>query len=420
MLMSGYRKGVYGVSSPLVIIAVIYGYYCILGPYKGVLTGETFDRLLDMRPFYKSALWGSFISLGAILFGFNLNKKNVPIYSLNKEIQNKLLGYYGKRLFLIGFFLYAIGTRGGILNQINPLDAKEGVDELTGGISNYLLLSVNFLIPGVTLLFANFIRTRSGFWWVLVPFVIAMGLFITLGFRYRLVLMLGAMGISFYLFRGKKPNPIVLSAGIFFFIVFMGIMNMTRQYGRGLNLEKLEGGTEKYYSQGMEEARIFQTSGAVIDIIPAEIPFVGLEPVISTILFPIPRAIFPAKGSAQYLFNTLDAIYGAKVSKGAACLMFAEYYMMFGWPSLIIGCFLIGWFSRKLWNWFLANKDNPLIVVAYAQTVVFLYMIISRGYLPQVTMLFFFSVFPVFVILRMAKKKYGSKHGLKKVIHDVS
>jgi hypothetical protein len=70
-----------------------------------------------------------------------------------------------------------------------------------------------------------------------------------------------------------------------------------------------------------------------------------------------------------------------------------------------MGGFLLGFFYKNLWVWFLANSDNPLVISAYAVTVIYLYVILSRGYLPQVTMLFFFSVYPVYYVIRKVKQR---------------
>src|SRR5690606_9750810 len=123
----------------------------------------------------------------------------------------------------------------------------------------------------------------------IVPLLICTGIFITLGFRYRLVLLLGALAIIFYYHRQTKPSIPVLVAALFGLIVFMGVLNISRQYGAGLDTKKLsEGNTSDYYASGLREALIFQTSGAIIDIVPVRHPHAGFQPIWSTLIFPIP------------------------------------------------------------------------------------------------------------------------------------
>jgi oligosaccharide repeat unit polymerase len=404
ILILNYAKGFREFWSPLTLIAVIYGYYCCLGPYQAVTSGDTYDRLVNMRPFYVSALWGAFVSLLFYVIGFNANRASIrrPIQAFPPEA----LFTYGRNMLIIGFILFTISTGGNVAKLINPLDAQY-VGQQGGSIANYLGLSLNFMIPGLALLFAYVVTTRNRILWFIIPFAISMGIFISLGFRYRLILLLGSMAIIYYYTVRKKPNLIVAPLAIFALIAFMGIINISRQYGAGLNTSKLEGGTSvKYYQSGLRESLIFQTSGAVIDIVPEKHPYAGFEPIWSTLLFPIPSAIFPEKKSSEYLFNALDAIYGKKVSQGAAMMAYGEYYLAFGWLGLMLGSFITGWFYKKLWIWYKSNHANPFVIVVYAVTVTYLYVIISRGYLPQVTMLFFFTVFPTFFVLWLAKKKY--------------
>lgn len=408
VLVFTYVKGYKEFFSPLTLIAIIFGYYCVLGPYQAIDAGDTYDRLRNMRPFYVSALWGAFVALLCYILGFFLHGRTTMVTRL-PLLPNDVLLAYGKKTFLAGFILFTISTGGNVGKLINPLDA-EYVQQVGGSFGNYFGLALNFVIPGITLLFLYFIITRKALLWFVIPFIVSAGIFITLGFRYRLVLLIASIGIVYYLTMKKRPNLVFISAALFLFIALMGIINLSRQYGSGLDMKKLEGkDTEGYYKSGLRESLIFQTSGAIIDIVPERHPYAGFTPLISTLTFPIPSAIYSGKESAKYLFDALDAIYGKKISQGSAVMSYAEYYLAFGWMGIVIGCFLIGWFYRKLWNWYLANQGNPLAIATYAVTVSYLYVIISRGYLPQVTMLFFFTVYPVFAVLYFAKKKY-KKH----------
>jgi oligosaccharide repeat unit polymerase len=419
MLFASYRIGIFWLWSPLSIIAIIFTYYLLLGPYRAIVAGDTNERLVEMREFYAASFAGGFVSLLSIYLGFIFNQKRGRRIGSHPN-QDELLGYYGKWVYLAGFILYAISTKGNVIGMINPLDAEAATDRAGGGFANYLNLSANFMIPGVTLLFAYFMRTGKGFWWFAITLVIALGLYTTLGFRYRLILLLGSVVATYYLTKRTRLSVLVAAGGIFLLISLMGIINLTRQYGRGLDLNELEGeNSQSYYESGMSESLIFQTSGAVIEMVPEEYPFVGFQPIWSTLTFPIPRAIFPQKGSADYLFNFLEQLFGP-FGKGAAMMSFGEHYLAFGWFGIILGGFLIGWYSKKLWNWFLANQRNPFAIVTYVLTVMYLYVVISRGYLPQVTMLFFFTVFPIFIVLRLVRRRIPrrSRH-VRRIVRQV-
>jgi hypothetical protein len=394
-----YLRGYREFWSPLTIIALVYAYYCCLGPYEAVLTGNTFDRLQNMRNYYPSAFLGALISLASYVVGFVFHGRTGG-QNIAPTITHEQIFYLGRNIFLLGFILFTISTGGQVTKLINPLDA-EYISQAGGTFANYLALSLNFVIPAIALLFTYFLITRKGFWWFVIPFIVSIGLFTTLGFRYRIVLLLASCSIVFFYYRGKRPNLILLVAGFISLITIMGLINEARRYGTGLDSKRLESATtESAYRSGLEEAGIFQTSGAVIDLVPQRYPYVGIQPLVSTLLFPIPSKWMTDKNSAQYLFEALDVIYGKKYSKGAAILAFGEYYLAFGWAGIVIGCFITGWFLRRLWNWFLFNSQNPLVIAAYSVFTSFIYVIISRGYLPQITYLFFFTVFPIFVAIR--------------------
>src|SRR5690606_3579890 len=291
--------------SPLSIISVIYFYYLVLGPAQAVVTGDTTERLREMRPYYASALLGGFISLISICLGHIANrkrgKKMEPLPN-----QDKWLSYYGKWVTILGFLLFTISTRGNITQLINPLDAQAVPERAGGSFANYLNLSVNFLITGVTLLFIHFLRTKKDLLWFAIPFVLALGIYTSIGFRYRLILLLASVVASYYLTKRVRLSALVATAGIVLLTTLMGIINLTRTYNRGLNLEYIEEeDSRSFFESGLRESLIFQCTGAAIELIPEQYDHVGFEPIVSTLLFPIPRALYPEKGSARYLFDFL-------------------------------------------------------------------------------------------------------------------
>ena len=148
---------------------------------------------------------------------------------------------------------------------------------------------------------------------------------------------------------------------------------------------------------GLNESSVFLVSSGLISNTPSFQPFVGLQPLISTVLLPIPAAIWADKNTFEYLSNALMMLFGSPVfSTGQAILNYAEYYLMFGWPSVIVAGLLSGWLLRCLWNWFSPRRGETLAQVTYAATCGLLYVWISRGYLPQVTFTFAFGSLPLF------------------------
>ena len=79
---------------------------------------------------------------------------------------------------------------------------------------------------------------------------------------------------------------------------------------------------------------------------------------------------------------------------------YAEYYLIAGFPSLILISFGLGYLVRRLWNWFLVRSHEPFAQCIYLLSSTYLYVVISRGYMPQVVMLFGFTVVPLFWLYR--------------------
>lgn len=405
IIVYGYFKDYSIFWSPLTIIAIIMAYYCCLGPYEAIVSGETSDRLLNMRKFYPAAFWGAWVSLLSIVVGFFINRHS-GLNVVFPKIPDETLMMYGKRVVVIGVILFSFSTGGNIVGFINPLDAESV--STSGSFSNYFLLSINFMVPGICLLFAYWLKTKRQLPWLAISTLICIGLYLTLGFRYRIILLVGSMAITYYLAIGKRPNPILAPLLIGGLISLMGIINITRDYGSGLDTDKLEEtDTEIYYKSGLRESMIFQTSGAVITTTSSRDVYVGFTPIVSTLLFPIPQRFYPQKNSAGYVMNILKSIYGEKYFQGSAYMAYAEHYMSFGWWGVIGWGILIGWLYRRIWNWYASNKGNLWVVVAYAVTVTFAFILLSRGYLPQVTMLFFFSVFPIYFVMSIARRRFG-------------
>lgn len=139
--------------------------------------------------------------------------------------------------------------------------------------------------------------------------------------------------------------------------------------------------------------------------VPDQIPYVGLTPIVNALLHPIPRALLPAKDSAGYLLNATAVVYGdPEISTGSAITNYAEYYLMGGWFAVICGGVFLGYICRRLWLWFRLRGDDPFAQVAYVCNVAYLYVVVSRGYIPQVLMMWFFTAAPLFLMYCMYRR----------------
>lgn len=393
--------------TPPMVMMGILAYYCLIGPLSTVFRGLTLDRGVDLRDAMVFAWAGAFIFFSSLIIGFRHIPQWIPRRRFNPGFDPKAAWKLGIRLNVWAIALFGLGTGPKLFALLNPFTARESVIGASGGIdlgafTNYATLALNLLIPGTLLLWASWLnQPRRGA--ILLGWLLAgLGLFTSLGFRYRLVLLLAPMALLWYLVRQRRPNLWIVSGLAVFLILLAGLVGITRSYWRGLDLDQLQDkSVEQVWVAGLHDSVVFLTTGGIIRDSPDVYPFVGAEPFVQTLLFPLPRAIYTAKDSDRYRLEALKSLYGSDLyAVGAFFLNYAEYYLIAGWPSVIGMGVILGWLLRALWNWFTIRRREPLAQVTYAVAVCYLYMVVSRGYLPQVVMLFCFTVLPLFVLYR--------------------
>jgi hypothetical protein len=226
--------------------------------------------------------------------------------------------------------------------------------------------------------------------------------------------MFVSLYITYHLIKRIRPNLVLAFAAALIFISVMGFIKLTRTYQRGIVVtEKVKSlDTEVFFLEGFGESEVFQSSGLILSRIPDYYPHLGSQFLIETLAIPVPRAFWKEKPSGESL-DAIHSVYeieanvvGAGV--GAAIFNFAEAYVAYGWKGLIIVSFIWGLIFAKVWRLFLANKYNPIAIVLIATFNAFIYVVISRGYLPQIAFQFFFTVFPVLWVWRRTNKnKYA-------------
>jgi hypothetical protein len=392
---------------PHLFLMAFLAYYLVGGPLDRLLQGDWSDRGRDFRYAVPYALAGGAVFYGAVSLGFHQLGGWKPLRRFSPPFSEQRAQLLGQRLCWIGLGAYFLANGPRVIAQLNPLTARSTVLEAAGGLNlgpfaNYANNALNLLIPGVLLLFACWVRQRRQPFSVLIWTLISFGLFTSLGFRYRVVTLLVPMAILWFLARGRRPSLALLSLGAVGLLLFSGLVGLTRSYGLGLDLSSLQGiNFRELFSSGFQETHVFLITGAVIENTPRTYDFVGLQPLISTLLIPIPSAFLPYKGSAEYLFKAVQYLFPIgfeHYANGAAFMGYAEYYLMAGWLSMAAFGVALGGLLRCLWNWFSPRRHEVFAQVAYVCSCGYLYVVVSRGYLPQVVTLFAFGVAPLFIL----------------------
>ena len=153
------------------------------------------------------------------------------------------------------------------------------------------------------------------------------------------------------------------------------------------------------------ESAVFLTTSGLMSIIPEKVKYIYLYPIYKVIIHPIPSRFLPNKNPGDYIVDSLTVLLGDLERMGAAIHNFGEYYLMFGWIGIIIMSLFLGFLLKKLWLWILIHYEEPIALPLYCLNVSYIFMIISRGYMPQQVQLYIFTVFPLTLVYLLNSKK---------------
>lgn len=391
---------------PPMVMVVILLLYAVAGPLYFLDNGLWFDRGANLRSGLGMAWAGACVALLAFLAGYGGLRQRLKPPLLNPIFQLRQADLLGKRLNIIAVTVYSLVAGSRLIAYLNPFGVAPGTSSSRGfdlgAFEGYALLSINLMIPGCLLLAAAASKRKRFSLELALWLLTACAVYTSIGFRWRIAMLLGSMAILWFIQKANFGRLLMIIGGGFSLLFFSGLMAVTREYHKGLDLSRLDGlGLWDILMASLGETKIFLTSGVLMEMTPRYIPFVGFQPIINTLLFPFPKSLFQAKDSASYLFDSTAIVYGSDVhNAGSAILNFAEYFLMAGWPTLVLGAGLLGWIYRRLWLWFRPRVTEPLAQVAYVANVGFMVMVVSRGYLPQVVMLWCFTCAPLFLLYR--------------------
>jgi hypothetical protein len=393
---------------PTIILAAVLAYYVLVGPLRAIAIEDTIDRTIDRRLDFVYGWAGAAVFYASTLLGFHFLR--TPRLNRRQLLFNdpERIYRFGTTLCQLGLVLFSVVAGLRLFAYINPFAARELLRGSEGGIfggdglANYFLLALNFLIPGICLQFTSWVYTRLHQPQIIAWLLVALGIFTSLGFRFRIVLVVVPILLIWYLVRRKRPNPAavaLLTVGLLFVAGFVGI---TRGYGRGLDLTALGTRTnDEILAEGFGESQVFFTTSGMLAVTPEINPYVGVQPFLSVLQFPIPRAWYPGKDTFGYLDRSIQNLYNDEMlGLGSAVLCYGEWFLIAGWPSLILMSLLFGWLLRCLWNWTLIRQHEPLALAIYALSASYLYMVVSRGYMAQVVAGGVFTLAPLFWIYR--------------------
>lgn len=404
ILVSNFRnKDVRYVFSPSTFVCLVFLYYAIIGPFYTIITEDTTYRLTDMSPYYSI----SWVGVVVLLVGFYLTwqanwkpiiKSRYP-YSDNAIIKSATI------VFLIGFVMYVAWMGNNIKILIYGYSERNEFHN-EGTFVMYLMQGLGLLILPLCCYFRIKLLTGKRMLWFYLVLIVVAWIYLNSGFRFRLVFLIINLATIYYITKLARPNLLVWSILGIVFILFMGIMEYSRTYEKGLNLQRIEGkGTDELFEGGTNEARIFMASGAVMEQVMNNGDYAYVAPIMNGVLMPLPYAIFPQKRAfIGYMEGRVDSVFG-RYGTGVAVMEYAEAFVAFGWIGVfLLGAFM-GYLSKRIWNYFILSDGELLPLLTLAAFNGFLYIYISRGYFAQIlTCSFFYVIIPLFLFHYFAKR----------------
>lgn len=375
--------------SPVTVISLTLLYY-VVKPSLGEFPLYEADSSPRQYLFYLVTV----LFLGSILIAFNkTNSGSFPKWNNYFNVNN--VQKIALILFLIAMVCY-VPFRG-LRTSISVEDAT--VTSARTGLVSYFIDLISLFVAACCLAFIG-LKNKSGLGLkkqviVYVILYFTMIMFIVGGFRYRLVILLMALATTYHLYPipQKLNYKLFLPVGIAAYWLF-AVMDSTRNYGSGIDMEAARTITLSQASKGANESDdVFCYSIAVIDEVSRNDKYVYFEPIVTAALMPIPRVIFSEKPDGSYMTDIESKIIGHSLG-GAAMLVFCEAFYAFGILGVILYGLFIGWLCKKIWVNYQNNRDSIGALLLLALMNGFVYQWISRGYMAST-----FNDFVYFVVL---------------------
>jgi hypothetical protein len=401
-------RGEFDLFEPMVMVSAVYFLYFSAAPLirfamdDMVFVGRNFqddyaEGLLTMFPCVL-ALWAGY----ALPVGPSPRQGPGPAWS---PARARTLAWACAGCALLCMVLWArVAGRSVGIFFLPGLIGSASADSAGGTDVAYFFLAIEWFIPVLLILMAmGGLRGRGRLLGMLLFITI---IYISIGFRYRIVVMWLAVGMLAYLRTGTRPNVLrILPLGVAG-LAFIGWLGQARLFFRSAGtIGKLGFDFRGTLLSAITDTRIFETFMAVQDVVPQFVDHAGIQPFVYPLVLPIPRFLWPGKPFPNWLLEIGGSIGTREgLTLGAAVPHFGEYYIAFGWPGMIIGMFVFGMGVKALWRWYKAAPDDPWRQVVFALHNAFLFQVIIRGYLAQIVQEWAFYMVPVLVIMWMSRR----------------
>jgi len=292
--------------------------------------------------------------------------------------------------------LLTLGQLGGVPGAI-----QTGVASVQSDFSNYLYSTLDWLTSALMLFFA-FSRSRRK--WILAAFFGLLLIYTTIGFRYRVVILILAPVLYHYLKVNRRPDVVKVAAVAIALMLLIGAIGELRDSFRaGEPVDPTRISLSSSSESFANDLDLYQGYLAIVDAIPREHDYFWGSSLAYLLIQPIPRSLWPDKPAAP-VATIVDVILGPDaVIAGIAYPNVGEFYANFGVVGLVIGMWLFGLLARVLYEYLGQHKENDWARIIYSLMFPFLLQVISRGYFVQIFQEAAFLLFPILLGMRICR-----------------
>lgn len=297
--------------------------------------------------------------------------------------------------------LLSLGQLGGAPATIQ---GGAGIDQ--GAFSNYLYSTLDWLTSALMLLIAFARRGRK---WLVVMFVALLVVYSTIGFRFRVVVLVIAPIVFYYLKAQRRPSVMKVAAAGAALVLLIGAIGLGRRSFRSGS--SVESGTISVASSSAtfeNDLDLYQAYLAIVDGFPRDHDYLWGSSFTYLVIQPIPRVLWPDKPDAP-VRTILNEILGSDATTaGVAYPNVGEYYANFGVLGVFVGMWLFGLVMRAMYEYLRQHQDNDWTRVTYAVALPFLVQVVSRGYFVQIFQQAAFLLLPLGVGMWICRHRSGT------------
>jgi hypothetical protein len=402
------------------------GYYIILAP---VITGIEEDF------FIYSIGWESTVDIGGIYdFGLMMIVVHFTCYTIGYLFvikvrddqgidysvlpQRQVIGQaIGKHIYYVFIALYSVIFLNTLAGGINLIDIFMGTyGKPTLGLRGYTYYLQNFADSLITLLVAAlFFKIKKRYFRIML--MLAIPLFLVLGFRYRIILVVFGLGMIYI-----RDNPVrllpVLRA-LLFVIIFLYSMLLLTHNRAAIFMQQWDN-LDYNYTELPYDAFIEQAKGSRIDFALYQALSDGRiehDLGISTFVYPFIKltpSFFFEDGEKPYPSPQIKDVHIALSSGmniGEAVTSIGSSYYSFGVFGVVAFSLFLGLLVGRLQNRAGKTPFSALfsIVVSLA-----LFMWVTRGYMPGYLDHLAYLLMPLFILKYIYRNILRKRFGLNR------